>query len=84
MRTSSVNEIKFDEIVSSIYNTLNVAQQFHAISGFPEVCVAVDGTLINVDAPRINEPVYVDWHGKHSINCMAVCGLDLTFCFIFA
>nr|CAI5829974.1 unnamed protein product [Callosobruchus analis]CAI5854073.1 unnamed protein product [Callosobruchus analis] len=60
----------------------DVVQRFYAIAGFPEVCGAVDGTLLTIDAPRINEPAYVDRHGKHSINCMAVCGPDLTFYYV--
>lgn len=81
---SAVNEVKFDEIVSWPLNMLDVVQRFHAIAGFPEVCGIVDGTLINIDAPSINEPAYVDRHGKHSINCMAVCGPDLTFYYVSA
>nr|XP_023025292.1 putative nuclease HARBI1 [Leptinotarsa decemlineata] len=57
-------------------NTGNVIERFHNLAGFPEVYGAVDGILINMDAPTNNEPVYVDRHGKHSINCMAVCGPD--------
>jgi len=43
------------------------------------VCGAVDGTLIKIDAPTENEADFVDRHGKHSINCMAVCGPDMQF-----
>nr|CAI5840292.1 unnamed protein product [Callosobruchus analis] len=81
---NAVNEIKFDEIVSWPHNMFDVVQRFYAIAGFPEVCGAVDGTLLTIDAPRINEPAYVDRHGKHSINCMAVCGPDLTFYYVSA
>lgn len=42
---NAVNEIKFDKIVSWLYNKLDFIQGFHAIAGFPEVCGAVDGTL---------------------------------------
>ena len=43
------------------------------------MCGAVDGTLIKIDAPTENEADFVDRHGKHSINCMAVCGPDMQF-----
>lgn len=81
---ASVNEIKFDALIRWPDNTGNVVERFHNLAGFPEVCGIVDGTLINIDAPTNNEPTYVDRHGKHSINCMAVCGPDLKFYYISA
>lgn len=63
---------------------LDVIQRFHAMAGFPEVCGVVDGILINIDAPTANEPAFVDRHGKHSINCMAVCGPDMKFYYVSA
>lgn len=75
--TAAVNEIKFDVLVRWPDNTANVIERFHNLAGFPEVCGAVDEILINIDAPTNNEPIYVDCHGKHSFNCMAVCGPDL-------
>lgn len=48
--------------------------EFSKIAHFPRVAGAVDGTLIPIKAPHINEKDYVDRHGKHSINAMVVCG----------
>ena len=62
----------------------NTVRSFHAIAGMPLVCGCVDGTLINIDAPHLSEPAYVDRHGNHSINCMVVCGPDLSFYYSYA
>ncbi|KAJ8909428.1 hypothetical protein NQ315_016450 [Exocentrus adspersus] len=80
----AVNQIKFNEVVSWPANTLDIIQGFHAMAGMPEVCGVIDGTLIKIDAPSINEAAYVDRHGKHSINCMAVCGPDMKFYYVSA
>ena len=45
----------------------------------PLCCGALDGTLINVEAPREKDIVYVDRHGKHSLNAQGVCGPDYRF-----
>jgi hypothetical protein len=42
--------------------------------GIPNVCGAVDGSLIPILAPSVDEPQFVDRHGQHSINAMAVAG----------
>lgn len=47
---------------------------FSQVADFPRVAGIVDGTLINILAPRINESDYVDRYGDHSINAMVVCG----------
>ena len=53
-----------------------IAEKFHRIAHFPSVCGCVDGTLIQLKAPKNRniEMQFVDRHGNHSINCMAVCG----------
>lgn len=40
---------------------------------------AVDGTLINIMAPKVYENDYVDRHGNHSVNAMLVCGANNVF-----
>ncbi|KAL7645369.1 UNVERIFIED_CONTAM: hypothetical protein RMT77_003755 [Armadillidium vulgare] len=75
----AVNSALFDTFVNWSRNTFDVIQQFHAISGFPPVCGVVDGILIKIDAPVNNEPAFIDRHQNHSINCMAVCELDMGF-----
>jgi nuclease HARBI1 len=52
---------------------------FIFIGGFPSVCGLVDGTLINIDAPKNNESNYIDRHGKHSLNVMMICGPEMQF-----
>lgn len=49
---------------------------FAAKAGMPFVIGAIDGTLINIKAPSIDEPAFVDRHGNHSLNCLAVCSAD--------
>lgn len=60
-------------------NTEKIAEDFHRLAGFPRVVGVVDGTLIPMDAPHLNEAAYVDRHGNHSINAMAVAGPQLQF-----
>lgn len=75
--------------MSAIYvkwpdNMQGVVEQFFAIRGMPMVCGCLDGTLIKIDAPSEHEDVFVDRHGNHSVNCMVVCGPDLTFYYSYA
>lgn len=55
-------------------NAHNVASDFFRIGGFPQVIGCIDGTMVNIDAPKLNEAHFVNRHGKHAINVMAVCG----------
>src|SRR5271154_3502303 len=56
-----------------------IAADFKTHCGFPQVGGCIDGSLIPIDGPTSNEPAFVDRHGKHSINCMVVCGPNLQF-----
>lgn len=60
-------------------NTEKIAEDFHRLAEFPRVAGVVDGSLIPMDAPHINEAAYVDRHGNHSINAMVVAGPQLQF-----
>ncbi|PAA75961.1 hypothetical protein BOX15_Mlig020598g1 [Macrostomum lignano] len=40
----------------------------------PSVCGLVDGTLVPIIAPRVNEEQFVDRKGQHSLNVMLVSG----------
>lgn len=57
----------------------SIPLRFMAVAGFPRVAGIIDGTLIPIDAPIINEAVYVDRKGGHSLNAMVVSGPDLQF-----
>lgn len=80
----AVNEVKFPTVVNWPDNCAPVVEKFHAYGRMPYVVGAVDGTLINIDAPRANEEQFVDRHGNHSINCMVVCGPNREFYYVSA
>lgn len=65
-------------------NSAHIPVGFPRIAGFPRVAGAVDGTLIPIQAPRINKSDYVDRHGNHSINVMVVCGSNYEFLYASA
>ena len=80
----AIVRIQFPQVVTWPENVVDVVERFHMIAGFPQVIGCVDGTLIKIDAPTQNEPNYVDRHGNHSLNCMVVCGPDLSFYYVSA
>lgn len=55
-------------------NTNNISEKFARICGFPHVKGLSDGTLININAPSVHEPVYVSRTHKHAINLLLVSG----------
>lgn len=61
-----------------------IATNFYAVAGIPNIIGCVDGTLIPIQRPTINEHVYVSRKGYHSINAMAVCRDDLRFVYVDA
>ncbi len=63
-----------------------IGERFYKKAKMPSVCGCIDGTLVKIQAPpdRDIEPQFVDRHGNHSINCMAVCGPELQFYFASA
>ena len=64
----------------------NIAPQFQLVSStcFPNVAGLIDGSLINIDAPTQHEEAFVDRHGNHSINVLAVCGPHQEFYYVTA
>lgn len=81
---AAVNNTIFAEYVKWPTNVEKVVKRFFSIKGMPMVCGCLDGTLINIDAPKNNEEVFVDRHGNHSISCLVVCGPDMTFYYSYA
>jgi len=49
-----------------------VMRGFAATSGFPGVIGAIDGTHINIRAPRINPECYVNRKNHHSIHLQVI------------
>jgi nuclease HARBI1 len=37
----------------------------------------IDGTHVELKAPSIDEPNYVNRHGRHSLNVQGICAADL-------
>lgn len=58
-----------------------IAEAFFAKAKIPNVCGAIDGTLVPIIAPSDDEYQFVDRRQQHSINCMGVAGPDLQFYF---
>jgi hypothetical protein len=72
----------FQDVVRWHVNTYDIAVDFFRIAGFPSVAGCVDGTIIKIDAPTVNEQQFVYRHGNHSLNAMMVCGPDYSFYFV--
>ena len=54
-----------------------IKQGFYDINGFPNVIGAIDGTLIPIKGPSVDEPAYVCRKGFHVINIQAGCDARL-------
>jgi hypothetical protein len=52
---------------------------FHGLAGFPNVVGAVDGTLIKIQAPPVNEAAFVCRKGFHAFNVQAVADTNLRY-----
>ena len=61
-----------------------ISEKFYHVAKMPSVCGCIDGTLVNIKAPSDKniEMQFVDRHGDHSLNCMAVCGPNLEFFYV--
>ncbi|CAI6355524.1 unnamed protein product [Macrosiphum euphorbiae] len=82
--TKAINEVLFPQLVRFPNDLVTVVPHFHSIASIPLVVGCVDGTVIKIDAPSINEPVFVDRHGNHSVTCTAVCGPTMQFYYVNA
>lgn len=65
-------------------NTRDISRKFERRAGFPDVKGLIDGTLIHIDAPSVDEPVYVGRDHRHSFNVVVVSGPQHEFFFISA
>jgi hypothetical protein len=75
----AVNEIKFPVIVKWSQNKQQAIQDFFSTAEVSQVGGCIDGMLMNIATCHVYEEQFVDSHGDHSINCMAVCGPDIRF-----
>jgi hypothetical protein len=58
----------------------SIKQGFYGLAEFPNVIGAIDGTLINIQAPTgPTEPLYVGRKGNHCINVQVVCDANMKF-----
>lgn len=71
---AAVNVQLFNTVIAWPENIAAEVNRFFTLANFLHVIGVIDGSLIPIDAPVNNEPVFVYRHGKHSINCMFVCG----------
>lgn len=65
-------------------SSIVVEREFFQKAGFPSVRGAVDGTLVHIDAPGADEPIFVSRDNKHSINVLLVSGPRMQFFFVSA
>lgn len=77
--TSAIYRILFPVYVRWPNNCGSISVRFSEIAGFPRVAGVIDGTLIPIKAPSVNESDYVDRNGDHSLNAMVVCGGNYEF-----
>lgn len=82
--TKAMIEVLFAQLVRWPNDMVTVVQRFHSTASIPLVVGCVDGTLIKIDAPLTNEPVFVDRHGNHCVTCSAVCGPNMLFYYVHA
>nr|XP_012233082.1 PREDICTED: putative nuclease HARBI1 [Linepithema humile] len=59
-------------------NVNEVWTGFEAVSDFPKIIGAIDGTHINIPAPRVEPASYVNRKGHHSIQLQDIQGLCMT------
>ena len=58
------------------------AREFYDLARIPNVIGCIDGTLIPIQRPNMNEDIYVSRKGYHAINCMFVCKRNLQFIYM--
>ncbi|KAG9283459.1 putative nuclease HARBI1 [Astyanax mexicanus] len=69
---------------SSAEDIARVNHSFHAIANFPQVIGVIDGTLIQIARPSLNEPAYFSRKGYPALNVQVVCDSQGVFTDIVA
>lgn len=77
--TAIINRLFAQKVRWPTENVDSISLNFMRVAAFPRVGGIIDGTLIPIDAPSVNEAAYVDRKGNHSLNAMVVCGPNLQF-----
>lgn len=77
--TRAINETLFRETVKWPDHPQSFCQQFYQMHGMPSVCGLIDGSLVTIKKPKDNEAQFIDRKGKHSLNCLFVCGPNHQF-----
>ena len=83
--TTVINEQLFSTVVNwpnEPGSIANISARFRLLAGMPFVIGCIDGTHVPIVGPHENEPQFVNRHGTHSINCMAVAGPDFKFYYV--
>ncbi|XP_018366906.1 PREDICTED: putative nuclease HARBI1, partial [Trachymyrmex cornetzi] len=60
-----------------------IKQSFSDVNGFPGIIGAIDGTFINIPAPKENPEAYVNRKGHHSIQAQVVCDHKRLFTHVY-
>lgn len=63
-------------------NSRMVERKFFQMAGFPHVRGAIDGTLVYINAPSAEEPLYVSRNNKHAINVLLLSGPSKEFFYV--
>ncbi len=75
--TDVLHEKAKREIKMPTHEEINqTVQNFFAISGFPKVIGAIDGTHIPIKAPSEEEHLFINRKGYYSLNVQVVCNSD--------
>ena len=77
---------RFQDTITFPQHTRQLKEEFFQIAQFPRTVGAIDGTHIPIQRPRVNEypDEYINRHGVHSINVLAVCDAHSKFLFVDA
>ena len=72
---------KMDQFIKWPVSTVAAKNEFFAISGFPGVVGAIDGTHVRIQEPKLNPNSFINRKYFPSINVCAVCDASQRFTF---